>query len=266
MRRQGEMASVAGTHLYFEMVGSGPPLVLIHGFTLDTRMWDGQMSALAARHQVIRYDMRGFGQSALPAGESYTAAGDLKALLDHLGVEKAAILGLSLGGGAAIDFALNFPDVTGALILADTLVGGWEWSSGWNEQAGAVWSAGKEVGIEAAKDLWLGLPLFAPAQEKPEVAGELKRMVSDYSGWHWNHDDPQERLNPPATQRLASITCPTLIVLGERDEPDFHAIAAACLRDIPHAEAVTIPKVGHMVNLEAAEKFNDIVIRFLDEH
>jgi pimeloyl-ACP methyl ester carboxylesterase len=83
------VALVAGTRLFYETVGTGPPLVLVHGFTFDTRMWDGQMGALAARRQVIRYDIRGFGRSALPEGESYTAAGDLKALLEYLGVESA---------------------------------------------------------------------------------------------------------------------------------------------------------------------------------
>jgi pimeloyl-ACP methyl ester carboxylesterase len=91
-------------------------------------------------------------------------------------------------------------------------------------------------------------------------------MVSEYSGWHWLHEDPQQHLNPPALRGLGSITVPTLIILGERDEPDFHAIAAAFERSIPHAERVTIPGAGHMVNMEAVEQFNDIVLRFLDEH
>jgi len=266
VRRHRDVAPVRGTRLFYQMVGTGPPLVLIHGFALDSRMWDGQMGALATRHQVIRYDMRGFGRSALPEEASYTAAGDLKALLEYLGVETAAILGLSLGGGVAADFALTYPDAMRALVLVDANVGGWEWSSGWNERVGAVWSAGKELGIEAAKERWLALPLFLPALKQPNLARRLTRMVSDYSGWHWLHDDPQQHLNPPAIQRLGSITAPTLIILGEQDEPDFHAIAVAFQRGIPHAEIVTIPGAGHMANMEAVERFNDIVLRFLDEH
>jgi pimeloyl-ACP methyl ester carboxylesterase len=260
------MAPVAGTRLFYEMAGSGPPLVLIHGFTLDTRMWDGQMDALAASHQVIRYDIRGFGRSALPDEESYTAAGDLKALLEYLDVDTATILGQSLGGGVAVDFALTYPEATHALVLADAVVGGWQWSSGWNEGVGPVWSAGKEVGIEAAKERWLALPMFVPALTQPDVAHCLTFMVSEYSGWHWLHDDPQQYLNPPAIQRLGSITAPTLIILGAQDEPDFHAIAAALERCIPQAKLVTISGAGHMVNMEAVERFNDIVLRFLDEH
>jgi 3-oxoadipate enol-lactonase len=266
VRRHRDVAPVAGTRLFYEMAGTGPSLVLIHGFTLDSRMWNGQTRALSMRHQVLQYDLRGFGRSALPEGENYTAAGDLKALLEYLGLEAAAILGLSLGGGVAVDFALTYPDRTRALVLADAVVGGWEWSSGWNERVGAVWAAGRELGIEAAKKRWLALPLFEPAQEQPNVARRLRRMVSEYSGWHWIHEDTQQYLNPPAIQRLGSIAAPTLIILGERDEPDFHAITAAFQQSIPHAELVTIPGVGHMVNMEAVEQFNDIVLRFLDEH
>lgn len=266
VRGHQDLALVAGTRLFYEVVGAGTPLVLIHGFALDTRMWDDQIDALATRHQVIRYDMRGFGRSALPDGGSYSAAGDLKALLEYLDLDTAAILGLSLGGGVAVDFALTYPDTTRSLILVDAIVGGWEWSSGWNEQVGAVWSAGKKLGVEAAKERWLGLPVFMPALEQSKVAHSLTRMVSEYSGWHWIHHDPQQHLKPPAIQRLGSITAPTLIILGERDESDFQAMAVAYQKGIPHAERVTILGVGHMANMEAVERFNDIVLRFLDEH
>lgn len=265
MQKTGDWAPVAGTRLYYEVAGTGPPLVLVHGFPLDARMWDRQMDALTAQHQVIRYDMRGFGRSALPSAESYFAPGDLKALLEYLGLETAAILGLSLGGGVAVDFALAYPDATRALILAGAMVGGWEWSSGWNERTGAVWAAGRAEEIEAARERWLALPLFEPAQEQPEVARALLRMVSEYSGWHWVNDAPEQHLDPPANERLGSITAPTLIILGERDEPDFQAMAASFQRSIPHSTLVTIPGVGHMVNMEAADQFNDVVLRFLDD-
>jgi pimeloyl-ACP methyl ester carboxylesterase len=257
---------VAGTRLFYEVAGTGPPLVLIHGFTLDSRMWDDQMDALTTRHQVIRYDLRGFGRSAMPGEEPYTAAGDLKALLDYLGLEAAAILGLSLGGGVAADFAVTYPEAVRALVLVDATVGGWEWSSGWNERLGAVWAAGRELGVETARERWLALPLFMAAREQPQVARRLRRIVSGYSGWHWVNDDPQQYLDPPAIQRLGSITAPTLIIIGERDEPDFHGVAAALQRGIPHAEPVTIPGVGHMSNMEAVEQFNEIVLRFLERY
>jgi len=101
-------AEVNGTRLYYEVMGFGQPLILIHGYTLDTRMWDDQIAAFAQNYQVIRYLLRGFGKSGLPTGESYAHLQDLKALLEHLGIDQAHILGLSLGGAIAIDFAITY--------------------------------------------------------------------------------------------------------------------------------------------------------------
>ena len=118
------IADVNGTHLYYELAGSGDPLVLIHGNTLDTRMWDDQFEPLARRYQVIRYDMRGYGKSALPTADSYAPADDLMALLRHLGFGSAHVLGQSRGGAAAIDFALTYPEATDTLTVVDTVLRG----------------------------------------------------------------------------------------------------------------------------------------------
>ena len=111
MQIQQGFADVNGTRLYYEMVGSGHPLVLVHGFTLDTRMWDDQFEMFAGRNQVVRYDLRGFGKSALPTTEPYSHPDDLRALMTHLGIEHAFIIGLSLGGAVAVDFAVTYPPI-----------------------------------------------------------------------------------------------------------------------------------------------------------
>ncbi|MGH2343636.1 MAG: alpha/beta fold hydrolase, partial [Chloroflexota bacterium] len=195
----------------------------------------------------------------------YTPAADLKALLEFLRIGSAAILGLSLGGGVALDFAVNYPELTRSLILVDAMVAGWAWSAEWTEQNRAVWTAARESGTAAAKERWLAHPLFRSARQKPEVALRLARMVADYSGWHWHNKDPQERLRPPTMQRLTDITAPTLIVVGERDIADFRAMADAFAQDIPHSRKVVMPGVGHMANMEDPERFNALVRRFLDE-
>ncbi len=99
-----------GARLYVETAGSGFPLVLVHGFSLDTRMWDDQFEHLAQDYHVIRYDMRGFGQSSLPTQESYPHGEDLHALLVHLSVEAAYLVGQSMGGECVVDFALTYPE------------------------------------------------------------------------------------------------------------------------------------------------------------
>ena len=113
------MAEVNRTKLYYEIMGQGHPLVLIHGGLLDCRMWDGQFKKFAEYYKVIRYDIRGYGKFALPKGK-YSHVKDLLGLLKFLEIEKAHIIGLSLGGANAIDFALEYPDLVSSLILTST--------------------------------------------------------------------------------------------------------------------------------------------------
>ncbi|HEY7490512.1 MAG TPA: alpha/beta hydrolase [Candidatus Tectomicrobia bacterium] len=124
-------ADVNGTRLYYEVAGTGHPLVLIHGFSLDTRMWDDQFEVFAQGYQVLRYDLRGFGKSAVPTDTPYTHPDDLYALMTHLGIEHADIVGLSLGGAVALDFAVTYPRATDVLIPVDAaLLGGYQWVEG----------------------------------------------------------------------------------------------------------------------------------------
>jgi pimeloyl-ACP methyl ester carboxylesterase len=115
--------NVGGASLYYEAAGAGSPVVLLHGLDLDHRMWDEQVAPLAHAHTVVRYDLRGSGRSTAGShGGSH--AEDLKALLDHLELARVSLVGCSLGGGAAIDFAIAYPDAVRALILASPLLEG----------------------------------------------------------------------------------------------------------------------------------------------
>ncbi|HEX5163933.1 MAG TPA: alpha/beta fold hydrolase, partial [Thermomicrobiales bacterium] len=118
-----------GTRLYYEVSGppDAPAVVLVHGFSLDTRMWAGQVGPLSERYRVVRYDLRGFGRSAIPeAGVHYQHHDDLRALLDQLGIERATVVGLSLGGAVTLDFALHHPQRLTGLVLADAVVPGFD--------------------------------------------------------------------------------------------------------------------------------------------
>jgi pimeloyl-ACP methyl ester carboxylesterase len=246
------------------MAGSGHPLVLIHGFTLDTRMWDDQFEVFAERYQVLRYDLRGFGKSAVPTDAPYTHPDDLHALMTHLGIEHAYIVGLSLGGAVAVDFAVTYPEATDILIPVDAaLIGGYEWVEG--RPSSAVSAQAQQAGLQAAKTFWLQHPLFARAREQPAVAARLAAMVEDYSGWHLINEDPGRLLEPPAIQRLATITAPTLVIVGEQDVLDFHRVADIMVERIAGAKKVVMLGVGHMANMEDPERFNEIVLGFLLE-
>ncbi len=257
------MAVVNGTHLYYEQAGSGHPLVLIHGFTLDTRMWEDQFAVFARHYQTIRYDMRGFGRSALLTEEPFTAVEDLRALLDALGVSRTFVLGLSLGGSVAIDFALMYPERTSALVLVDPALGGWPWSEAFSQSMHELEITARTQGVDAARLRWLAHPFFVPARERPEVAARLAQTVASYSGWSWLHASPERSADLPDPRPLSGISVPTLLVMGERDIEEFQAIADRISRSIPQLTKLVLPGVGHMANMEAPEAFNEAVLHFL---
>ena len=168
-----------------------------------------------------------------------------------------------MGGWIATNFALVHPENIRALILADSALVGFQWSPEWNERWTAIQAACVNVGVEAARQLWLGHPLFAPALEQVEIAARLAQIVSDYSGWHWGHSDSQRAIEPPDIQRLDQISTPTLIMIGERDLPDFQGMAIILQQQIPNANTVMLSRVGHMTNMESPERFNEVVRHFL---
>jgi pimeloyl-ACP methyl ester carboxylesterase len=258
------IAEVNGTRLYYEVAGSGEPVVLVHAFTLDTRMWDDQFELLARDFRVIRYDARGFGKSAPPKpGEPYSNADDLMALLNHLDARPAHVVGLSMGGRFALDYAVTHPDGLRSLVVIDGVIGGWQWSREWFAAYAPVVEAGRRRDVAQAKSLWLGLPLFAPARAKPEVGARLKQMVDDYSGWHFVNRNPERPVSPPALGRLGAIRAPTLVLVGERDLPDFQRMSERLGSDIPGARRATIPAAGHMANMEAPEAVSKALGGFL---
>jgi pimeloyl-ACP methyl ester carboxylesterase len=262
MQAHTGFAQVNGTRLYYEVAGSGQPLVLIHGFSLDTRMWDDQFEALARRYQVVRYDLCGFGQSATPTNEPYSHPDDLKALLQLLKFESAHIAGLSLGGGIAIDFALAYPEATRSLITIDGTLGGYRWAKDW----GGPRATAQSAGAEAAREAWLDDELFIPANDLPPVAARLRQMVMAYSGWHWLNRDPGRGPQPPAIERLEQIRASALAIVGQRDTPDFHKIADILHQRIPSCRKVVAPGAGHLANMEAPEQVNEIILSFLADN
>ncbi len=178
-------ADVNGIRLYYEIAGSGHPLVFIHGFTLDTRMWDDQFEVFAQHYRVLRYDARGFGKSTLPTSEPYSPAEDLRALMKYLGIEHAHIIGLSMGGLIAVDFAVTYPESTDTLIPVDAALSGYQWQG--ERSSLTAGEKAKQGGIEAAKE-WprsSDRPLYAfitsAIGERPQY-NLLKINILNFSG------------------------------------------------------------------------------------
>lgn len=258
------IAEVNGTRLVYEAAGAGPPVVLLHGFTLDRRMWDEQMPAFAARHRVVRYDLRGFGASApFVPDEPYTHADDLRALMTHLGIGRAAVVGLSMGGWAALEFALTYPESVSALVLVDSALRGYPWSPSGAATIDAIYRLGREGRLDEAKAGWLADPLFACSGRTPAATARLAQIIADYPCGHLLQDDPHFPLEPPARERLHEVAAPTLVVLGAEDVPDMHAIADVLTTGISGARRAVLPHAGHMANMDAPEAFNRAVLDFL---
>jgi len=259
-------ADVNKTRLYYEVAGTGEPVVLIHAFTLDTRMWDDQFEFLARDFRVIRYDARGYGKSALPrVGEPYSHADDLAQLLVQLDAANPRLVGASMGGRFALDYAVTHADELRSLAVIDSVIGGWEWSKEWLVSYAPIVEAGKRGDVARAKQLWFEHPLFAPAREKPTVATRLKQMIDDYSGWHFvnpNHD-PEWIVTPPTFTQLSKIRVPTLVFVGERDLPDFQRVGEAIAHNVRNARQSTVAGAGHMASMEAPAAVNQTLWEFL---
>jgi pimeloyl-ACP methyl ester carboxylesterase len=258
--RAGEsgFAEVNGTRLYYEVAGKGTPLVLIHGLSLNRKMWDDQFNVLAEHYRVIRYDLRGHGNSSSP-DKPYSQIEDLYQLLRFLGVEKAVLVGHSLGGGDAIDFTLTHPEKVLALVTVGTSLGGFTYSDELGARYVERTTAAREKGVKGALQVWFNDPLFKSARENPEVWGRLEPILAEYSCVHWLRPGLFARLDPPAMQRLSEIKVPTLAIVGEKDVSDFHRIADLLQTGIPKAQKGVIRGGGHMINMENPKAFNQVL-------
>src|SRR5581483_9982163 len=269
---EASFVEVNGTQLYYEVLGEGHPLVLIHGGYMDRRMWDDQFHAFARHYRVIRYDVRGFGKSKLPS-VAYADRQDLYTLLNYLGVEKTYLLGLSLGGVIALDFTLEHPAMVDALILVGSPVPGFPiellYTEEQLEQLRSRWAAfekaRQERDLPAMVDALMQDPTLVPSPNYPVARQRVRDNLSEYS-FAWVLDPaPRQDLEPPAYQRLAEIHTPTLIILGAQDDPRLFKDADKLERDILDASRVTIAETHHMPNMERPEEFNAIVLDFLEK-
>jgi 3-oxoadipate enol-lactonase len=258
---QSGMAEVNGTRLYYEKVGTGPHVVLLHGGNLDSRMWDDQVAFLAKFFAVTRYDIRPYGRSALTE-KGYSSVDDLTALMDYLGIKRASLVGLSLGGRIAIDFALTHPGRVDKLVLMGPGLTGFAFNQ--NDEAVKAMIARAQTGdAQGAMDLWLQHPMMASAMARPEVAARIRPIARD-NARIWTALPVGERVpNPPAIKRLAEIRAPTLLIVGERDVPDIQAIVKLLATDVRGARTEIIPASAHMPNMEDPARVNRLLGEFL---
>lgn len=261
-RRSG-VAEVNGARLFYEVAGEGPAVVLIHAGIADRRMWDEQFDEFAQHFRVIRYDARGYGRSDMPAGP-FAHRDDLDGLLLFLGVERAALVGLSMGGSTAIDFTLDHTAMVWALVPVAAGVSGYQYSESMTRADAEEEAAFERGDMDAVYEInlrtWVDGPTRPPDAVDPAIREKVRQMQRDAST---STDGQPRRLDPPAIGRLAEITAPTFVIAGDADMPDMPAIADLLTTGIAGAQQAIIPGVAHMVNMERPAEFNRLVLDFL---
>jgi len=248
-------ANLNGIEIEYQDGGLGSPVLLGHGYSATGRMWDGQRAALGDRYRIVSWDMRGHGQTESPKDPAqYSAAltvADMRALLQHCGIERAVVGGLSLGGYVSLAFYLAHPEMVRALVICDSGPGyrNAEARAAWNQRAHERAAELETKGLEAlagrSREMREAMGHHASAQGLAHAArGMLAQEGSE------------------VIDSLGGIRVPTLIIVGDQDRP-FLAPCEYMAKKIPGARLEVIPGAGHSSNLDQPAIFNRVVSDFL---
>lgn len=250
-----------------EAAGFGIPVVFLHSGVTDRRMWSGQMQQLAAEgYHVISYDRRGYGQTET-ADVPFNHLVDLETVLDRLSVHAAIFVGSSMGGALALDFALEHPNRTVALVLMGTGVTGHEGESDEDaEELEEAFEYARERGsISTANRIQAHQWLDGPYGESGRVTGPVRDLFLAMNEIHLNHAPLTKEERPDsAVDNLHTITAPTLLVVGELDYADIVALHDDLSEEIENAFAVVLEETAHFPSLERPDLFDPILFEFLE--
>jgi pimeloyl-ACP methyl ester carboxylesterase len=231
-------------------------------------MWNDLVPLLTDSFQVIRFDARGFGESSSPPDGSFARWTDLFAVMDAAGVDRAHLVGVSQGAETALDATLTSPERVDRLVIVGAGMRGWQFSEELNARWQAevdAWERGDLDGCaEASIQTWFDGPLRSAADVDPDVrlhALAMQRRAIDLE----NDDATAEAPDPPSSERLGDVKSPTLVAVGELDQPDMVAIAEALAAGIPGARHELLPGVAHLPPMERPGDFAALLGDFLDE-
>ncbi len=244
-----------GVRIHYEIHGEGRPVILLsHGYSATSEMWQGQITALSHRHRLIVWDMRGHGLTDYPEdpseySEEKTVA-DMAALLDAVGADKAIVAGLSLGGYMSLAFHLAHPDRVLALVVIDTGPGfkSVDARERWNDHALGIADKFEVQGLSQLRSLNKEM---AMSSHRSAVG-----LIRAGRGMLTQRD-------ARVINSLPNIKAPTLIIVGAEDAPFLNA-AEYMAGKIPNAVKLVIPDAGHAVNIDQPETFNQAVLQFLE--
>ena len=267
-------AEVNGTKLYYEVSGTGVSIVLIHGSFGDRRHWDSQFNELAEKYKVVRYDVRGYGKSALPKpDEVYKDADDLNALMDFLKIKRAHICGLSMGSIIAIDFALAYPQKCISLIPIGPRVAGdgvAEYKTPGADTLRNIMAKTTEIlkskGAKEATDyLWTGDHSMSKAVVSAKTREALLKMGYEYSWWRYLNNNKRDFAFPAGMRDLNNIKTPTLVITADHDLQLCEEIADIIVKEIAGAKLISIKNAGHIMNMDNPREFNKVISQFIDK-
>jgi len=259
---------VNGAVLAYDEIGSGPAVVLLHAGIADRRMWRHQTATLAAGHRVIVPDLRGYGESELPA-TPFAHHDDVAGLLTALGVESATLIGCSFGGAVAIDTALAHPHRVDALALFGSAVSGNEWSEEvndlWESLIGEVDPEDFAATAAAEVRFWVVGPQRRPEEVDPELIALTHEMDQRALAAEQALSAVEVvELDPPAIERLAALRVPVLVGTGAADVPDIRRLADRIAAEVPGAVRLPdVPDAAHLLPLERPEPVNAALRTFL---
>jgi 3-oxoadipate enol-lactonase len=246
---------VDGAQLAYRVDGKGPDLVLVHAGIADMRMWDPLVALLERRFRIVRYDMRGSGETTYTAG-GFSDAGDLAAVLQALEIDRCVLVGSSFGGRVALEFAATRPEPVERLVVIDPPLPGWDWS----EEMRSFFAA-EETALEAGEieeAVRLNVERFVGS-----AASDVRELVADMQERSFRlqlETEPEGvELDPPVSQRLADISMPVTVVHGEFDVPDFVAIAHTLAERLPSATLHCVARVGHLPALERPSAVAELI-------
>lgn len=255
---------VDGGRIAFDVSGEGPGVVLLHGGLWDRRTWDAQIDVLAERSTVVRYDLRGFGRSSTPE-TPYSDLDDLRAVMDAAGLERAALVGCSVGGLVATMFAIERPARVRGLVLASSGLYGHRWAVGerWERHGEEVEAALARGDLRTAVEL--DLRPWVPMGTDDPAGARLRTIALDNERQLTVDEDLSTAPDWTSAERLEEIRTPTLVLEGEQDVPEFREIARILADRIPGARLATIADADHVVHVRQPGEFNRLVAGFLAE-
>ncbi|WP_086821640.1 alpha/beta fold hydrolase [Allokutzneria sp. NRRL B-24872] len=247
-------------------VGAGEPIVLLHGGFLDHRLWRSQISAFAEGYRVIALDSRGHGASA-NATRPFRHTDDVAALLRHLGLGPAVLVGVSMGGGIAVDTALEHPELVRALVVCGAGTSQPRFTDPWALEVFGRWQSALAAGdaeawLAAFEEFGVG-PHRAPEDVDEAVMLLTRQMARGTIAKHTKGEPDWQVPVPDTWARLPSITVPVLAINGDLDAPDHIAMAEELARTVRNGRVATISGAAHYPNLEKPASFNEILASFL---